>query len=95
MRMKVLHAMAVGKAVVTTTRGAEGLGADGEAPPLEIGDNSDALARAAVTLLQHADARCRLGARARAYVEKHHSPAAYVERLERVLAQATARRAGS
>jgi glycosyltransferase involved in cell wall biosynthesis len=95
MRMKVLHAMAVGKAVLTTPRGAEGLGADGEAAPLEIGDDSDALARAAATLLQHAEARRRLGARARAYVEKHHSPEAYVGRLERVLAQAITRRAGS
>jgi glycosyltransferase involved in cell wall biosynthesis len=94
MRMKVLHAMAVGKPVVTTSRGAEGLGADGEAPPLEVGDDSDALARAAVRLLQHADARQRLGARARAYVEKHHSPEAYVERLERVLAETVVDRHG-
>jgi glycosyltransferase involved in cell wall biosynthesis len=95
MRMKVLHAMAVGKAVVTTPRGAEGLGADGEARPLEIGDDSEALARAAATLLKDAAARSRLGARARAYVEKHHSPEAYVGRLERVLAEAIARRADS
>jgi polysaccharide biosynthesis protein PslH len=92
--MKVLHAMAVGKPVVTTPRGAEGLGADGEVPPLEIGDDSDALARAAAGLLQDADARRRLGERARAYVEKHHSPEAYVERLERVVAQTIADRAG-
>jgi glycosyltransferase involved in cell wall biosynthesis len=94
MRMKVLHAMAVGKPVVTTSRGAEGLGADGEPPPLEIGDDSDALARAAARLLQQTGARQRLGARARAYVEKHHSPEAYVKRLERVLAETVVGRDG-
>jgi polysaccharide biosynthesis protein PslH len=92
MRMKVLHAMAVGKPVVTTPRGAEGLGADGEAPPLAIGDDGDALARAAATLLQHADTRSQLGARARVYVERYHSPEAYAGRLERVLAEAIAHR---
>ena len=92
MRMKVLHAMALGKPVITTPRGAEGLGGDGTPAPLEIGEDADALARAAVRMLRDADARRRLGARARAYVETHHSPRAYVVRIERVLADALAAR---
>ena len=38
MRMKVLHSMAMGKAVVTTPRGAEGLEIDGQHPPLMVAD---------------------------------------------------------
>jgi glycosyltransferase involved in cell wall biosynthesis len=92
MRMKVLHAMAAGKAVVTTPRGAEGLDADLEGPPLVIADGAEALADAAARLLEDEEARRHLGMRARAYAEKHHSPDAYVERLERVLAEANDRR---
>lgn len=92
MRMKVLHAMALGKPVVTTPRGAEGLGADGCGTPLEIGEDAEALARAAARMLQDAEARRRLGARARSYVEAHHSPQAYAGRLERVVADALAAR---
>jgi glycosyltransferase involved in cell wall biosynthesis len=87
MRMKVLHAMALGKPVVTTTRGAEGLDVDGARPPVEIGDHAEPLARVAAHLLADANARRALGRRARSYVEAHHSPGAYVDRLERVLAE--------
>jgi glycosyltransferase involved in cell wall biosynthesis len=87
MRMKVLHAMALGKPVVTTTRGAEGLDVGGARPPVEIGDHADALAHTAARLLQDADARRDLGRRARAYVQANHSPQVHVDRLERVLAE--------
>jgi glycosyltransferase involved in cell wall biosynthesis len=86
MRMKVLHAMALAKPVVTTARGAAGFDADPAGPPLVLGDDAGALAEAAAFLLRHPQARHELGARARAYVEKNHSPAAYVSRLEAVLA---------
>jgi glycosyltransferase involved in cell wall biosynthesis len=92
MRMKVLEAMAHAKPVVTTPRGAEGLAPDGAALPLEIGEDADALAHAAVGLLQDRDARRDLGSRARSYVEAHHSPQAYVDRLDRVLAEVLAAR---
>jgi glycosyltransferase involved in cell wall biosynthesis len=92
MRMKVLHAMALGKPVVTTPRGAEGLGAAGTPPPLEIAEDAEALARAAAYLLQDADARRDLGSRARSCVQTEHSPQAYVGRLERVLADVLAAR---
>ncbi len=87
MRMKVLHAMALGKPVVTTTRGAEGLDVGGGRPPVEIGDDADALAHAAARLLRDPDARRDLGRRARSYVEANHSPQAHVDRLERALAE--------
>jgi glycosyltransferase involved in cell wall biosynthesis len=87
MRMKVLHAMAFGKPVVTTPRGAEGLAADSTAPPLEVGEDADALARSAAALLQDADARRDLGTRARSYVQANHSPQAYADRFDRILAE--------
>ncbi len=90
MRMKVLYAMALGKPVVTTPRGAEGLTVDGPSPPLEIGEDAEALARAAARLLKDAGARRDLGSRARSYVEVNHSPRAYVDRLDRVLAEVLA-----
>ena len=90
MRMKVLHAMALGKPVVTTPRGAEGFGAS---PPLALGGDADALAAETVRLLRDEAARRALGARARSYVERHHSPEAYAGRLERVLETALASRA--
>jgi polysaccharide biosynthesis protein PslH len=92
MRMKVLHAMALGKAVVTTPRGAEGLAGKGAALPLEIGEDADSLAQVAVGLLRDRDARRELGSRARSYVEAHHSPQAYTDRLDRVLAATFAER---
>jgi glycosyltransferase involved in cell wall biosynthesis len=88
MRMKVLHAMALSKPVVTTRRGAEGLGLDGVAAPIEVAANAEGLARSCVRLLRDAGARHALGARARAYVEMHHSPEVYVRRLEQSLAAA-------
>jgi glycosyltransferase involved in cell wall biosynthesis len=80
--MKVLQAMALGKAVVTTTRGAAGVMAAGDAPALLVGDDADALADAIARLLDDRALRLALGRRARAVVEAHHSPAAYGRRLE-------------
>lgn len=66
-RLKVLEALARGKAVVSTSIGAEGLdvrpGVD-----LEIADDPPAFARACVALLRDPAARRRLGASGRARV---------------------------
>lgn len=86
MRMKVLHAMALGCAVVTTPRGAEGLQFV-DAPPLAIADDADALATAIVDLLQSEETRGQLGDRARAFVEAYHGPTAVARRLEAVYAR--------
>jgi glycosyltransferase involved in cell wall biosynthesis len=94
MRMKALHALALGRALVTTTRGAEGLLVGKDRRPFVIADNDEAFAAAVVALLRDDGARRALGARGRAFVEEHHSPSAYARRLEAVYAEAVARRAG-
>jgi glycosyltransferase involved in cell wall biosynthesis len=88
MRMKVLHAMALQKPVVTTARGIEGLSEDGSEPPVLVANDADALANAVCGLLTDAQARDRLGRQARAHVEQHFSAHAYARRLERVYAAA-------
>lgn len=86
MRVKVLQAMAMGKAVVTTPVGAEGL-ADVPDRPLVIAQDAQHFARETAALLADAEKRRRLGRRARAFVQTHHTWAAYVERLEAVYAE--------
>lgn len=87
MRMKVLYAMAFGKAVVTTPRGADGLEVCGQQPPLCLGESAAELAHATAGLLRDGDRRRTLGFRARAFVQEHHSAEAYARRLEHVYAE--------
>jgi glycosyltransferase involved in cell wall biosynthesis len=87
LRTKVLQAMAFGKPVVTTERGARGIGVAGEELPLVIADDPVAFSDRCAELLADADRRHDLGRRARQYVATHHSPAAYVERLEELFAE--------
>jgi polysaccharide biosynthesis protein PslH len=84
MRMKVLHALASGKAVVTTHRGSDGLMLAGPDPPLVVRDDAVGIASATAELLRDARRRHALGARARTFAAAHHSPEAYAERLESV-----------
>ncbi len=81
MRVKVLHAMALGRAVVTTPLGAEGVGAGA---PLRVSATADALAEETVRLLEDGDARRELGRRARAFVSEHHGWDAFHDRLARI-----------
>jgi glycosyltransferase involved in cell wall biosynthesis len=90
MRMKVLEAMAFGKAVVTTPRGAEGLAVDGHAPPLAVASDADGIADVALELLGDPEGRRALGAAARRFVEEHHGSPAYARRLEAVYREAAA-----
>ncbi|MBA3865468.1 MAG: glycosyltransferase [Solirubrobacterales bacterium] len=90
MRMKVLEAVATGKAVVTTARGAEGFTAFSEEPPLAIADDAAGIAAAAADLLGDDPGRAALAARARAFAELHHSPEAWAERLTAVFEEAIA-----
>ena len=94
MRMKVLHAMALGKAVVTTSRGTEGLAVVG-VPPVITADNATDLASAIVGLLLDAAGRVRLGSEARAFVEQHLSPSASGKRLQGIYERAVGRRAST
>jgi polysaccharide biosynthesis protein PslH len=92
MRMKVLQALAAGKATVTTRRGAEGLLLEDEEPPLVVADDADAIASAAALLLDDHAERRALGTRAREFVRRRHSPEAYAQRLEAVYEEAIAER---
>lgn len=87
MRMKVLQSLAMGKAVVTTTRGAEGLDIWGKPPPLKIADDAEGFARATVALLSDGHERHVLGCAAHAFVAEHFSPQAYTRRIEETYAQ--------
>jgi polysaccharide biosynthesis protein PslH len=93
MRMKVLQAMAAGKAVVTTPRGTEGYTGFGEEPPLAVGESEEEIAAATAALLED-DGRRRLGERAREFAERHHSPEAWAARQTRVFEEAIAAREG-
>jgi aminoglycoside phosphotransferase (APT) family kinase protein len=79
MRVKVLEALAAGKAVVATGRAVEGLDVtDGE--QVRIADDDDAFATAIAELLDSAPARARLAARARRWAigsfdREHHADA--------------------
>ena len=88
MRMKVLEAMARQKAVVTTPLGAEGFTDFDQDPPLAIAASSEAIAAVTADLLGDRERRRDLGRRAREFACRHHSPAAWAERLEAVYGEA-------
>ena len=94
MRMKVLEALAAGKAVVTTERGAEGFTEFEEAPPMAIADDPVSIAEAAAELLDDDRRRRTLGERARRFAVAHHGPDAWAARTTAVYEEAIARRAG-
>lgn len=71
-RLKLLDAMAMGKAIVSTTIGAEGLDVtNGE--QMLLADTAQAFANAVLTLLNNAELRATLGSNARAFVEQKYS----------------------
>lgn len=82
MRMKVLLSMAMGKAVVTTPRGAQGFELGAEPPPLSISNSATAFASAVAELLSSPEKRQRQGEEARDYVALYYSPEAYASRVE-------------
>ena len=79
-RLKILEAMASGCPVVSTTIGAEGLGAT-DGAELLIGDTPETMARAIVGLLRDPAASVALAARARRFVEQHFDWDAIATRL--------------
>jgi glycosyltransferase involved in cell wall biosynthesis len=82
MRMKVLHAMAMGKAVVTTPRGTDGFAMNGSQPPLVTAEDAKTFAKAIAELLSDREKRIDLGIRAREFVQANFSPQAYARRIE-------------
>ncbi len=90
-RLKILDAMAMGKAIVSTSVGAEGLDVvDGE--NIVIADGPDAMAQTMVRLLQAKDERERLGKAARAFAERRGGWEKVVGQLEGVYRQVSKRR---
>jgi glycosyltransferase involved in cell wall biosynthesis len=87
MRLKVLQAMVLGKAVVTTTLGTEGLALGGATPPVVVANDAGDIAQATASLLSSERARRELGRRARAFVVDHHSWPAHGRRLEALYAE--------
>jgi glycosyltransferase involved in cell wall biosynthesis len=90
MRMKVLYALARGKAVVSTGLGAEGYLGEGRDSAMVVRDDAAGIAAAMVGLLGDSAARRELGRRARAFAEEFHSPEAWGKRLEAVYEEAIA-----
>lgn len=84
MRMKVLEALASGKAVVTTSRGAEGFTELDPEPPLVIADDAAGVAAATAALLADPSGPQELGRRAAEFARAHYSPAAWAQRLEQL-----------
>jgi glycosyltransferase involved in cell wall biosynthesis len=78
MRVKLLQALARGKAVVTTPLGAEGLAPDA---PLRVASSVPDIAAAVITFLNDPVARRSLGHDARAFVAEHHSWSGFADRL--------------
>ena len=88
MRMKVLQALAAGKATVTSDRGSEGFDCFAEPPPLALADEAEGFAIEIATLLAEPGRRLELGARARSFAEAHFSPTAWAQRLEALYEEA-------
>ncbi|HET9185813.1 MAG TPA: glycosyltransferase, partial [Solirubrobacterales bacterium] len=94
MRMKVLQAMAAGKAVVTTGRGREGYDCFGEEPPLAVADEESGIAATTAALLADDEGRRELGARARGFAERHLGPDPWARRMTAVYEEARGSREG-
>jgi glycosyltransferase involved in cell wall biosynthesis len=91
-RLKLLEAMALGKAIVSTRIGAEGLTdsnkiANDRELQLVEDDDSDGFADAVIDLLHDPARRARLGAAARAFVRRHYDWQVIIPRLEALYAR--------
>jgi hypothetical protein len=81
MRRKVLHAMALARPVVTTTRGAHGVWNPAATPTMLIADDAAGIARHIVSLLDSPELRRTLGMHARAAVIAHHRRTQFADRV--------------
>jgi len=83
-RLKIFEAMASGKAVVSTSIGAEGLPVE-HGKDIVLADDPDSFAKGILQLLGDASLRKTMGEAARKLVVEHYSWKAVSEELERVL----------
>jgi glycosyltransferase involved in cell wall biosynthesis len=88
-RIKIFEAMAMGKAVVSTSVGAEGLPVT-HGKDILLADTPEEFAAQTVRLLHDKSARDALGASARRLVEENYSWAAVVGSIDAVLQKALA-----
>ena len=93
-RIKILEAMAYGRAVVSTPMGAEGMGLVND-QHVVIADDIEGFAPALIDLASHPERLHRLAEQARAFQQRHYTPpavdAAVSELLERGRAAAARR----
>jgi polysaccharide biosynthesis protein PslH len=82
-RLKLLEAMAMGKALVSTRLGAEGYPVE-DGRELVLADSPEAFAAAVIELLHDPERRAALGRSARAFVEAQYDWRHIVPRLEAV-----------
>jgi len=85
---RILNAMALSRAVVTTSIGNEGIEATPERDLL-VADDPDEFARRVVELLRDPERRRQIGQNGRAFVQTQHSWESIIARLERVYAEMT------
>jgi glycosyltransferase involved in cell wall biosynthesis len=93
MRVKVLEALAAGKAVVASPRAVEGLAARGR-DHLVVADGHVATASAIAELIEDVEARRRLGQGARAWALRELTWSAMADRYDDLYERLTARRRG-
>ena len=74
--------------MVTTARGAEGFLEFEAEPPMVLAEDAPGIVAAIAELLGNESRRRELGRRARQFAERHHSPEAWGERLDRIFAEA-------
>jgi glycosyltransferase involved in cell wall biosynthesis len=94
LKTKVLEAMAMGKAVVTTSLGLSGIAAVPGRDFL-VADDPDTFAEAVVRLLRDSCLRRRIGSAARTFVVREHNWAAVSERYEETYRAACGAHAGN
>jgi glycosyltransferase involved in cell wall biosynthesis len=93
-RLKIFEAMSMGKAIVSTTVGAEGLPVRDQ-EHLLLADDPEQFAAAVVDLLGGRDRRGALGARARSLVTGHYDWSVAAAELEHALMRVAARSAAA
>jgi glycosyltransferase involved in cell wall biosynthesis len=89
-RLKIFEALAMGKAVVSTSLGAEGLGLT-SGVHVEMADGAENFARTVVALLRDPARRDALGRAGRALVEERYSWPRVAEEFDRALQNVSVR----
>jgi glycosyltransferase involved in cell wall biosynthesis len=80
MRVKILEGMALGKAIISTSLGKEGIDAT-DKEEIIVADDAKAFVRAIDYCVEHPDALDRIGENAREFVKEHFDNHAITERL--------------